>query len=81
MTKPEKHLFQVRLSEAERRQIKTLATSQGLTHQQALVEAFAEVLQSVDDGHPVDEVAEAFGVELQQLAKVLEFAGSTDRRG
>ena len=37
----------------------------------------AEVLQSVADGHPVDEVAAAFGVELPQLATVLEFAGAT----
>jgi hypothetical protein len=32
MTNSEKYLFQVRLSEAERRQIRTLAASQGLTH-------------------------------------------------
>ena len=162
MTTSEKYLFQVRLSQAERRQIRTLAASQGLTHQHAVVAAFAawaeklqasaavetqereaghptpagktkparaaesaagaaagswlqraakldwtkcpevevmqgknrrlwvlmgtlaplaEVLRGVADGHPVEEVAEAFVLELPQLAKVLEFAGATERRG
>jgi uncharacterized protein (DUF433 family) len=35
-----------------------------------------ELLQIVAEGHPVDEVAEAFGVELRQLTDVLEFAGA-----
>ena len=34
-------LFAVRLSEAEKRRIKTLAASQGLTLREAVVEAFA----------------------------------------
>lgn len=37
MTKTPKFLFQVRFPEAERRQIKSLATSQGMTYQQAMV--------------------------------------------
>jgi len=36
----------------------------------------AEVLQSIADEHPVEPVAEAFGVQLPQLTKVLEFAGA-----
>ena len=35
------HLFQVRISEEEKRRIKTLAASQGMTLQKALTEAFA----------------------------------------
>jgi hypothetical protein len=35
----------------------------------------AEVLQTVADGHPVEEVAEVFGIDLPQLRKVLKFAG------
>lgn len=35
------HLLQVRLSEEERRRIKTMAASQGMTLQQALTTAFA----------------------------------------
>ena len=34
-------LFQVRISEEEKRRIKTLAASQGMTLQKALIEAFA----------------------------------------
>ena len=34
------HLFQVRISEEEKRRIKTLAASQGMTLQKALTEAF-----------------------------------------
>ena len=34
-----------------------------------------EVLQSVADGHPVEGVAQVFGVELPQLKKALKFAG------
>jgi hypothetical protein len=37
------------------------------------------VLRSVADGHPLEEVAEAFGVDLPQLTEVLEFAGATKR--
>ena len=40
MPKTEKTLFQVRLSEDEKRFIKVLAAGQGMTHQQALVAAF-----------------------------------------
>jgi hypothetical protein len=36
----------------------------------------AEVLQSIADEHPVEPVAEAFGVQLPQLTKVWEFAGA-----
>jgi hypothetical protein len=36
----------------------------------------AEVLQSVADGHPMKNVAEVFEVELDQLKKVVEFAGA-----
>ena len=35
------HLLQVRISEEEKRRIKTLAASQGMTLQKALTEAFA----------------------------------------
>ena len=41
MPKSDRNLFQVRLSETERRHIKALAASQGMTHQQAVVAAFA----------------------------------------
>ena len=40
MPKTEASLFQVRLSEAEKRQIKTMAASQGLTLRQAVLAAF-----------------------------------------
>ena len=40
MPKAEKFLLQVRLSDAHRRRIKSLAAKQGLTLQQAVVEAF-----------------------------------------
>ena len=38
----------------------------------------AEVLQSMADGPPVEEVAEMFEVELDQLKKVAQFAGASD---
>jgi hypothetical protein len=156
MLNSQKNLFQVRLSEQERRFIRSLAAAQGMTHQQAMVAAFTawaeklkatapssampsaqptqtqprqpktppenypapppsanwlqkaakldwtrcpevevlhgkdrrlwvlrgtlaplkELLQVVAEGHPVDEVAEAFGVELQQVTQVLRFAGA-----
>jgi len=41
MPKPEKYLIQIRLSDAERRRIKSLAAKQGMTLQDAVVEAFA----------------------------------------
>ncbi len=42
MPKEEKtHLFQVRISEEQKRRIKTMAASQGMTLQKALTEAFA----------------------------------------
>ena len=41
MPKPEKFLLQIRLSDADRRRIKSLAAKQGLTLQDAVVEAFA----------------------------------------
>ena len=40
MPKPEKFLVQIRLSDADRRRIKSLAAKQGLTLQDAVVEAF-----------------------------------------
>ena len=41
MPKPEKFLTQIRLSDADRRRVKSLAAKQGLTLQDAVVEAFA----------------------------------------
>jgi hypothetical protein len=41
MSKPEKYLMQIRLSDSDRRRIKSLAAKQGLTLQEAVVEAFA----------------------------------------
>src|SRR5215469_10204995 len=41
MRKPEKYLIQIRLSDRDRRRIKSLAAKQGLTLQDAVVEAFA----------------------------------------
>jgi hypothetical protein len=41
MPKPEKRPIQIRLSDADRRRIKSLAAKQGLTLQDAVVEAFA----------------------------------------
>jgi uncharacterized protein (DUF433 family) len=153
MLNSQKNLFQVRLSEQERRFIRSLAAGQGMTHQQAVVAAFTawaeklgsaaatspprptdpppsqpnrvpenhparpatanwlqkaakldwttcpdveilhgkdrrlwvvrgtlaplkDVLQVVAEGHPLDEVAESFGVELPQLTHVLRFAGA-----
>ena len=144
MPKTQRSLFQVRLSDPEKRRIRALAVTQGLTLTEALLEAFAaweeklqtngpavrptqavrpgaggtsrawlqkaakldwtkcpevevmqgknrrlwvmqgtmaplaEVLQSVADGPPVEEVAEMFEVELNQLKKVLQFAGAFD---
>ncbi|MGA9568394.1 MAG: hypothetical protein WBS19_22930 [Candidatus Korobacteraceae bacterium] len=148
MPKSDKNLFQVRISDEEKRQIKTLAASQGLTLQQALVEAFAawaeklqtaskptagkssapktrrpdpsaatkgsqawlqraakldwtkcpevevvkgkngrtwvvrgtnaplaKVLQSLADGHPLEDVAGTFEVKLSRLKRLLGFAG------
>jgi len=49
MTTDDTKLFSVRLSEAEKRRIKSLAASQGLTLRQAIVQAFeawASQLQS-----------------------------------
>lgn len=40
MPKPEKFLIQIRLSDADRRRIKSLAAKQGLPLQKAVVEAF-----------------------------------------
>ena len=40
------------------------------------VTSLAEVLQSVDDGHPVEEIAEVYQIELPQLTNVLKFAGA-----
>jgi hypothetical protein len=39
--KTERSLFQVRITDEEKRRIKTLAASQGVTLQKALTEAFA----------------------------------------
>jgi len=41
MPNEERHLLQVRITEEEKRRIKTLAASQGMTLQKALQEAFA----------------------------------------
>jgi hypothetical protein len=41
MPKEERNLLQVRVTEEEKRRIKTLAASQGMTLQEALVAAFA----------------------------------------
>ena len=41
MTEERSYLFQARISEEERRRIKTLAASQGMTLQKALMEAFS----------------------------------------
>jgi hypothetical protein len=134
-----KHLLQIQLSDDERRRIKALAASRGMTFRQAVLAAFAaweeklsqpappagqprkppeskatnwlqraarldwtqcreveilagkdrrlwvlrgtltslaEVLQSVDAGHPVEEIAEVYQLELPQLTNVLKFAGA-----
>jgi len=142
MPKTERSLFQVRLSDPEKRRIRLLAVSQGLTLSQAILAAFAaweeklqakspvvpqtqaagpeeggaspawlqraakldwtkcpevevmqakdrrlwvlrgtlaplaEVLQSVADGNPVEEIAEVYEVQLDKLKKVAEFAGA-----
>jgi hypothetical protein len=155
MPNNQKKLFQVHLSEAEGRFIRSLAAAQGMTHQQAMVAAFTawaeklgaataatpparapeprlsepnlvpekhparpatanwlqkaakldwtrcpdvevlqgkdrrlwvlcgtlaplnELLQIVAEGHPLEDIAETFQLELPQLARVLEFAGAT----
>jgi hypothetical protein len=41
VAKEKTYLFQARISEEEKRRIKTLAASQGMTLQKALTEAFA----------------------------------------
>ena len=132
-----KHLLQIQLSDDERRHIKALAASRGMTFRQATLAAFqaweqkvshpappaseprkapesrptnwlqraakldwtkcreveilagkdrrlwvlrgtltslGEVLQSVDAGHPVEEIAEVYQLELPQLNSVLKFA-------
>jgi hypothetical protein len=142
MTNAKRSLFQVRLSDPEKRRIRLLAVSQGLTLSQAISQAFAaweeklhacrpvsppaqpdrpeagqdprawlqraakldwtecpevevmkgkdrrlwvvrgtlaplaEVLQSVADGNPVEEIAEVFEVELDKLKRVAESAGA-----
>jgi|ERR1035438_4572867 hypothetical protein len=143
--KSQRSLFQARLSDPDKRRIRALAVSQGLTLTEALLEAFAaweeklhakapavpptqaarpeaggvsrlwlqqaakldwtkcpevelmqskdrrlwvlrgtmaplaEVLQSMADGPPVEEVAEMFEVELNQLKKVLQYAGHSTK--
>jgi hypothetical protein len=148
--KLEKYPIQIRLSDADRRRIKSLSAKQGMTLQDAVVEAFnawaeklrtqpraqhppktplpqppaphelepspaslppdwlkqalrldwtkcpevelvddgenrywmlresdaplSVILRAIADGIPVTEIAEVFGLELFQLAKVLEFA-------
>lgn len=154
MSNNQTKLFQVHLSEEQRRFVRSLAAAQGMTHQQAMVAAFnawaeklgaatpgtpparatepppsepnrtpenhpatpttanwlqkaakldwtkcpevevlhgkdrrlwvlrgtlaplADVLQTAAEGHPADEVAEAFELDLPQLTKVLQFAGA-----
>ena len=150
MPKPERYLLQLRLTDPDRRRIKSLAAKQGLTLQDAVVEAFdawaeklrasksaaaqarkpnqsaipisepgpepvswvwlkralrldwgncpevelledgvnrmwvlqgtdaplTEVLRAVAEGEPVPEIAEIFGLEMSELAKVLDFAGA-----
>lgn len=44
------HLFQVRISEEEKRRIKVLAASQGMTLQEALKEAFAAWAKALKAG-------------------------------
>lgn len=54
MRKPEKYLIQIRLSDAHRRRIKSLAAKQGMTLQDAVVEAFnawAEKLRTQPHAH------------------------------
>jgi hypothetical protein len=43
--------------------------------------SLAEVLQSVNAGNPVAEIAEVYQLELPQLTKVLEFAGAATIEG
>jgi len=52
MPKPEKFLVQIRLSDADRRRIKSLAAKQGLTLQDAVVEAFAAWSEKLRGGRP-----------------------------
>lgn len=54
MRKPEKYLIQIRLSDADRRRIKSFAAKQGMTLQDAVVEAFnawAEKLRTQPHAH------------------------------
>jgi len=154
MPNSHKKLFQVHLSEEQRRFIRSLAAAQGMTHQQAVVAAFTawaeklgaaaavtppaqapeprprepnpapenqparpatanwlqkaakldwtkcpeveilqgkarrlwvvrgtlaplnELLQIVAEGHPLEDIAETFQLELPQLTHVLRFAGA-----
>ena len=65
MPKPERYLLQLRLTDGERRRIKSLAAKQGLTLQKAVVEAFAAWAEKLRNGRhagtpkpkasPVDE--------------------------
>ena len=149
MPKPERYLLQLRVTDPDRRRIKSLAAKQGLTLQDAVVEAFDawaeklrtggpsqnkrgakpstketleplpqaaslvwlarglkadwtqcpeaelvsdgtnrmwllrgtdapvnEVMAAIDDGIPVAEIARIFGLDIAQLAKVIEFAAT-----
>jgi hypothetical protein len=150
MPQPARYLLQLRLTDPQRRRIKSIAAKQGLTLQQAVVEAFdtwaeklragnpagapaskpnrsaapisepgpepaswawlkwalhldwakcpevellgdgvnrvwvlqatdaplTEVLRTVAEGEALPEVAEIFGLEMSQLAKVVEFAAA-----
>ena len=58
MPKERTHLFQVRISEEEKRRIKTLAASRGLTLQKALTEAFAAWAKELKAGDGASESRE-----------------------
>jgi len=51
------HLLQVQLTEAEKRGIKTLAASQGLTLRQAVQQAFAAWAAQLQSGTPAADLA------------------------
>jgi hypothetical protein len=52
MPKPERYLLQLRLTDPDRRRIKSLAAKQGLTLQDAVVEAFDAWAEKLRTGRP-----------------------------
>jgi hypothetical protein len=73
MPKNDTNLFQVRLSEEQRRFIKSLAASQGMTHQEAMLAAFtawAEKLQAIGSpsGQPPAQANSLNGTAAQQTS-------------